>query len=42
MLIFLAGVIDKLCKKIKNKNCMKSNVNEKYEFDFFPKQEKIN
>ena len=39
MLIFLARVIDKLCKK---KNCMKSNVNEKYEFDFFPKKEKIN
>ena len=40
MLIFLAGVIDKLCKK--KKNCMKSNVNEKYDFDFFPKQNKIN
>ena len=39
MLIFSVGEVDKLCKK---KNCMKSNVNEKYEFDFFPKEKKIN
>ena len=42
MLIFLAESQTNFVKKIKNKNCMKSNVNEKYEFDFFPKKEKIN